>query len=428
MKDAGHSAPELGREFVEIDGIYVRVSERLRTLVSLLSGGCSEMELRCEVAAVQPGHTYEAAQLRELINRLFLPHSLEIDEYSRSSSATWRLRTKLPGNAISGLESALRCRMTVVPELIANRLAQSLRLLYTPIGASMALSACILTVAEYLSRFGFASLSLKVLFKSIHEASALSVVVTIAAIVFATLFHELGHCSAVAAFGLRVRRIGFGIYWLSPALFSDVSAAWTLTRWQRVAVDVGGIYFQVLVCCLYGLVSLLTRSSALQLAFRITIVVNIVAVVSSLNPIMKCDGYWIVSDALCIPNLRRQSERALRGFLRSVFYRGVPQSIGEDGARRFLICYGIISLLFGIVMLILFAAVISQNASEAIYFPREVWDFLSNSLGSESFGSDCARLAFDFLRVVPVACAPIALVTAASAFLGFVSRTASDSD
>lgn len=428
MKDAGHLAAGPGREFVEIDGIYVKVSGRLRTLVFLLTHGCTEVELRREVASVQHGHAYEAAQLRELINRLFLPHNLEIDDDSRCSSAIWRLHSKQPRNAMSGFESALRCRMTVVPELMANRLAQSLKLLYTPIGATLALTGCILAIAVYLLRFGVASLSLKMLFKSIHEASALSVAVTIATIGFATLFHEFGHCAAVAAFGLRVRRIGFGIYWLSPALFSDVSATWTLTRWQRVAVDVGGIYFQMLVCCLYGVLSVLTNSSALHLAFQIAIIVNIVAIVSSLNPIMKCDGYWIISDALCIPNLRRQSERALRGCLRSVLYKGVPKSTGEAGARRFLIGYGIVSLLFSIMMLILFAAVIRQNASETIYFPKELWSFLANKLGSESSGPECARLAFDFLKVVPVACAPIALVTAASAFLGFVSRTASDSD
>jgi len=315
-----------------------------------------------------------------------------------------------------------------VPERLANKVAGSLKFLFTPIGASVAVALCMFIFAEYWLHIGLASLSLGVLFKSIHEASLLSVCGSIAAILIATLLHEFGHCSAVSAFGSRVRRIGLGIYWLSPALFSDVSAAWTLTRWKRVAVDCGGIYFQALVCSVYALATMLTTSAALQLAFRIAIVANIVAIVSSLNPIMKCDGYWMISDAMCIPNLRRQSERALRDFFRRVFRWRAQPSPGESESKRFLIFYGFTSLAFSAIMFVLFAMVIKRNAPEAIYFPKEVWNFFGRSVQSRNLGFDCSRIAIDFLKVVPIACAPIALVTAASGLMGFLSRTFTNSD
>ena len=428
MRDTIQILPEAGREYVQIDGIYVKVSDRLRTLVSLLADGCSETELRREVDAIKPGHTYEAHQLRDLIDQLFLPHGLGIDECSLNSCATWRLCTTVHRKGVSGLESALRCRVTIVPEILANRVAQCLKFLYTPVGAFLAMSLCILIIVQYLSHFGFTSLSLSVLFKSIPEASVLSVVITIAAIVLASLSHEVGHCTAVAAYGSRVRRIGVGIYWLSPALFSDVSAAWTLTRWQRVAVDCGGIYFQALVCSAFALATILVRSTAMQLGFRIAIVANIVAVVCSLNPIMKCDGYWILSDAMCIPNLRRQSERAIRDLVRSIINRRCPEPPSEIQHRRFLICYGVLSLLFSAIMFFLFATVIRRNAAEAFFFPKEVWNLFANNLGTGHLRSGCARLALDFLKVVPVACAPIALLTAASALMGFVRRVSSKAE
>ena len=48
-------------------------------------------------------------------------------------------------------------------------------------------------------------------------------------------------------FGALPDRIGIGIYVIYPALFSDVTAAWRLSRGQRVLVDLGGSYFQLLV-------------------------------------------------------------------------------------------------------------------------------------------------------------------------------------
>jgi putative peptide zinc metalloprotease protein len=265
------------------------------------------------------------------------------------------------------------------------------------------------------------------LFKPLHQISATSVVICVAAIIFASFFHELGHCAAVAAFGARVRRIGFGIYWLSPALFSDVSAAWTLTRWERVAVDCGGIYFQLLACAFYALAAVFATSQAIQLAFQVAIVANLVAVISALNPILKYDGYWIVSDAMSIPNLRRQSELAIRNFTRRlVTGRGRRNPSGQTD--RFLLSYGVFSLLYSAALFFVFAIVIRHNVMLAVRFPKEAWTFFVTGLSTGNISAQCAHLALDFLRVIPVACAPIALLTATGAVAGFLKRAFSEAD
>ena len=428
MTQTGLTSENSAAECVEIDGCYVQVGSRLRTLVAILAEGCSETELRREIDAIKPGHTYGARELCGLVDQLFQPHRLAIDEGARIAGATWRLRAITSKHSATGLESALRCRVTIVPEGLANRLAQSFRHLYTLGGALLALLFCGIAVVRYVSLFGVASLSLNVLFACLHKASAMSVVVAVAGILFASLFHELGHCTAVAAFGLRVRRIGFGIYWLSPALFSDVSPAWTLSRWQRVAVDCGGIYFQMIVCCMYALATSLIHSSTIQAGLRIAIVANIVALVSSLNPIMKCDGYWILSDALSIPNLRRRSERAIRQLTRIGRAGSNSQAPRQDTSRVFLVSYGVVSLLFSATLLVLFAVVLCRNLSAAIYFPEEVWKVLWANAGRGTPSPEVAKLALDFLKLIPVACAPIAFITAASGVAGFVRRTVSENE
>ena len=414
---------DMTNTYLEIDGVYIQVRDRIRPLVVLLAAGCPEEELRREIQRVKPGQNPETHQLRRLIDQLFSSHGLRLDE----SHGVWRLRSASGGKELSKLESALRCRVTVVPEALANRMANALKFFYAPAGVLAAALLGALSLTLYASKCGFHTLSPGILFKSLRQVSVASVVICAAAIILASFFHELGHCAAVAAFGARVRRIGFGIYWLSPSLFSDVSAAWTLTGRERVAVDCGGIYFQLLACACYALAAVFITSPAIQLAFQLAIVANLVAVISALNPILKYDGYWIVSDAISIPNLRRQSELAIRNFTRNlVTGQGRGRSVDRKG--RFLLCYGVISLIYSAVLLFVFAVVIRQNAMQAIRFPQEAWTFFVTGLSTGNVSAQCAHLALDFLKVIPVACAPIALLTATTAVAGFLKRAFSEAD
>jgi putative peptide zinc metalloprotease protein len=120
--------------------------------------------------------------------------------------------------------------------------------------------------------------------------------------------HELGHASASARFGARPRDIGATIYLIYPALYSDVSAAWRLPRRQRVVVDLGGLYFQLVVVAAYTAAYLLTGWQPLWMG----ILMILGSSVFSLNPIFKFDGYWVVADALGVTNLSQQPRRILR--------------------------------------------------------------------------------------------------------------------
>jgi putative peptide zinc metalloprotease protein len=111
--------------------------------------------------------------------------------------------------------------------------------------------------------------------------------------------HELGHAAACVRFGARPGAIGATMYLVYPALYSDVTSAWVLRRWQRVIVDLGGAYFQLIVGAGFLAGFLATGWPAL----RIAVLLTIAACAVSLNPVMKFDGYWVVSDALGVTNL-----------------------------------------------------------------------------------------------------------------------------
>ncbi len=97
------------------------------------------------------------------------------------------------------------------------------------------------------------------------------------------LLHELGHASACVRYGSQPSDIGFTIYLIFPAFYSDVTDAWKLKRLQRLIVDLGGIFFQLVVGAVYVFIYNFTQWTALKIA--------ILMIASScllyLNPIFK---------------------------------------------------------------------------------------------------------------------------------------------
>lgn len=164
------------------------------------------------------------------------------------------------------------------------------------------------------------------------------------------LFHEFGHASACVRFGARPSEIGFTLYLIFPAFYSDVTSAWELRRWQRVIIDLGGVYFQGIVGATYLAIYRAHPWEPLWLAWALIAG----SMIFMLNPALKFDGYWIVADALGVTNLGRQPMRITRHLLsrlRGRPVRPLPWSLGVTGV---LGLYTLVS--FGIwVYLLLFA-------------------------------------------------------------------------
>lgn len=139
-----------------------------------------------------------------------------------------------------------------------------------------------------------------------------------ALLIASTLMHEFGHASACARYGARPSDIGFTFYLIYPTFYSDVSAAWPLKRWQRVVVDLGGAFFQLVVGAGYSIAYAFSGWEPLKVALFM-IGGNLVF---SLNPIFRFDGYWVVADTLGVTNLGQQPRRILRHLVARL--RGQP--------------------------------------------------------------------------------------------------------
>ena len=121
--------------------------------------------------------------------------------------------------------------------------------------------------------------------------------------ILSSLFHEFGHASACIRYGVSPGDIGVGIYLNFPLFYTDVTKIWCLPQRHRHVVNFAGIYFQCLLLiildCIYFIIP--------EETIRFTILSILLSFAITLNPFLKFDGYWIITDILNIPNLREHT-------------------------------------------------------------------------------------------------------------------------
>ena len=123
------------------------------------------------------------------------------------------------------------------------------------------------------------------------------------------LFHELGHSSASAFFKVAPKEIGFGFYLIFPVFFANVSKIWLLRRKERIMVNFGGIYFQLIATIILFIMLFIFSN---QTNFILGIMkINVFVALYSLIPFIRNDGYWVYSDFFDIQNLNKKANAFL---------------------------------------------------------------------------------------------------------------------
>ena len=153
--------------------------------------------------------------------------------------------------------------------------------------------------------------------------------------------HELGHAYTATRYGCRVSTMGVALVLLLPMLYSDTSDAWKLSsRRQRAAIGAAGM---VVECSLAAVAlfawNFLDDGVARSLAFIMATTSLALGLAINLNPFMRFDGYYVLSDLLGIPNLHDRAFAFGQWRLRRLLFGlelPVPEPVSVT-RRRFLI-------------------------------------------------------------------------------------------
>ncbi|MEM7781734.1 MAG: biotin/lipoyl-binding protein [Planctomycetota bacterium] len=131
------------------------------------------------------------------------------------------------------------------------------------------------------------------------------------------IFHEFGHGLSCKRLGGECHEIGFMLLVLTPCLYCNVSDSWRLkNKWHRAAIGAAGMYVEVILATIATFVWWFVQPGLVQdICLRIMLVSSISTILFNGNPLLRFDGYYIMSDVLEIPNLYQKSNKALTTLL-----------------------------------------------------------------------------------------------------------------
>lgn len=129
--------------------------------------------------------------------------------------------------------------------------------------------------------------------------------------------HEFAHGLSCKRLGGECHEIGFMLLVLTPCLYCNVSDSWRLTnKWHRAAIGAAGMYIEVMLATIATIVWWFVQPGMVQdICLRVMLVSSISTLLFNGNPLLRFDGYYILSDILEIPNLNQKSTKALTTLL-----------------------------------------------------------------------------------------------------------------
>lgn len=273
------------------DGQLVRLPELLYLVVRLLSehaGGETRGSELLAVVAREAGAASELPLGPDHIAYL-LDHKLApLGLTTYTDGATPKLAVNTPF-------LALRARLQLFGPAATWVVGGLLGWLFHPVAIVVAVGA-----AGFAQWWVFAGHSMTSTMQA-TVADPAGVLAVLGLAVASTAFHECGHAAACRYSGAVPGGMGFGIYLVWPAFYTDITDSYRLGRGGRLRTDLGGVYFNAL--SVVGLAALYAGTGWAPLLVAV-LSVNL-EIVQQLLPTLRFDGYYIIADAVGIPDLFR---------------------------------------------------------------------------------------------------------------------------
>jgi putative peptide zinc metalloprotease protein len=327
---------------------FHRLSDAAYAFVGLLDGRRSVEECWDLVGGHLADDAPTQPEVIQILSQLYAANLLETDITPDSGVLLRRHKEQMKRKMQGRLMNVLFPRIPLWdPDMFLKRWAPVARFIFSRLGAAVWIFTLVYTVFmlaphwDDLRKGAVHALDLQ------HNME--NVFWLYATFVGIKLIHELGHAFSCRRFGGEVHELGVMFLVLVPTPYVDASTAWGFpSRWKRVFVGAAGMIVELFFACLCAMVwtATLGQPDALihQLAYNAMLIASVSTLVFNANPLLRYDGYYILSDFLEIPNLSQKSKDYSLGLIkRHIFRVKLQQPLPPVGQRIWLFVYAIAS-------------------------------------------------------------------------------------
>jgi len=172
-------------------------------------------------------------------------------------------------------------------------------------------------------------------------------------------FHETAHGLTCKHFGGAVHRMGFMLVFLTPCFFVDITEVYVYaSKWSRLAAIIAGIWIELTFCSVASIVWWGTPagSPVHDFVYKIMLITGVAVILLNLNPLMKLDGYYLLSELVGVSVLKENSTEYVSSWVKHNLL-GLPVEVPYMRRQRrwLFVGYAILSGLYSYV--VLFAAI-----------------------------------------------------------------------
>jgi putative peptide zinc metalloprotease protein len=273
------------------DGQVIQLPRLLYLLVASLDGQ-RDLAQVASVLSAEFGKMVQAEQVAYLIENRLRPPGIVAADPTREQAGAEPKKMTVKSDPLL----ALKFRVGVVPERMVWRIAGVFQPMFWPPVILAMLVAFVGLDVVIIAQGGFGLIVPSAL--ALVYQPALTLVV-LGLILVSAAFHECGHVTACRYGGARPGKMGFGLYLVWPALYSTVTDSYRLGRVGRLRTDLGGVYFNAVFIAAMSLAYVQTGASWLLVA----IVALHAETATQFLPMIRLDGYYILSDLIGVPDL-----------------------------------------------------------------------------------------------------------------------------
>lgn len=289
---------------------YYHFEEAQYQMMALFNGVRDFERLVFEFNRRSDLYEYDIEDVEELYNTCREFQLLERSKSEQNAALLEKIREERKKKVLQGQGSILFLRFQLVnPNKFFDQVIDKLRFFWHPsvvkVQAMFILSAIILVLFQgerladdfnrvylqtHLNDFGLLGIWLIAL-------SAIAV-------------HECGHGLTCKHFGGEVHEMGFLLLAFQPCLYCNVNDAWLFeSKWQKIYVALAGVWVEMLLAALGAYIWLFVDvgNSLGYICFVLMTIGTATSLLVNLNPLLKFDGYYILTDILEMQNLRQNS-------------------------------------------------------------------------------------------------------------------------
>jgi len=179
------------------------------------------------------------------------------------------------------------------------------------------------------------------------------------------ILHELGHAFSAKLEGGEVHEMGINFLMFMPIPYVNVSTATHFrSKYKRMLVSAAGILVESFLAALGLLLFLATEPGLMHdIGFNIFVIGGISSLFFNGNPLLKYDGYYILADALSIPNLYQRSGQYWCYLIQRYLFgmRDASSPAYAPGENFWFVVYGLLSLVYRFAILWFIVSIVAEK-------------------------------------------------------------------